>query len=439
MLVRLMMLLLTMCAAMTRADIEVKVSEFPPEQREQIRAIVAQVEKTCSEAFGVDVASVQDNSSLELHMLFKDYERMDRELNDGAFRRNWAFANGNVRQAHVALQPPLEYGVLLETGLPLQTKIQVAGAAVYLCLYRAFPNSAYQPDWLRQGLSGHLGSEALRELGIMGGIVEEPWTCEEIHAIRRLFEDKPDYDVMSILDGEEKDISTGRLGSVRDAFIAWLRDIGAFDEMINAARQLGGGETYEQRIKQATLEAIANAGVDDPSAAFRAWIDAFEPQWREEYRSLTTHGDVWLHTAWDRNNAVCWNHETLGDRDWELTGSVKIYERDKAQLNVLLGRTETGFMSVALGPSFGVTVFHRKYAQGNEKGKWIRLENKPIDSLVMGEWVDFKITKRRDRLLIKINRERPVIIDVSDIDLNGNWGLGCQNKSAGEWRDVKVE
>jgi len=439
MLVRWMMVVLSVCVGLVRADIEVRVGEFPPEQQDEIRAIVAQVEQTCSEFFGVDVASIVDNASLELHMQYKDYERLDRELNDGAFRRHWSFANFGVMQGHVALQPPLEYSVLREVGLPLQTKIMVADVAVYLCTYRAFRNSASHPDWLRQGLSGYLGSEALRELGIMGELEKEPWTSEEIHTIRRLFEDKPDYDVMSILDGEEEDISDGRLGSVRGAFIGWLIDIEAFEEMISEARRLGGGSTYEERLKQATLDAIKNAGVDSPELTFRTWIDAFEPEWNETYRSLTTHGDVWLHTAWDSNNAYCWNRQELGDGDWEMTGSVKIYKRDKAQLNILLGRTDEGFVSVALGPSFGVTVFDRRYEQGDQKSRWIRLKNQELKSLEMGEWVDFKISKRRSRLIIKINRERPVMIDVAGLDLDGNWGLGCQNKSAGEWRDVVVK
>jgi hypothetical protein len=439
MLVRWMMVVLCVFVGMVHAEIEVRVSEFPPQQQEEIRAIVEQVEKTCSEVFGIDVASIVDNASIELHMQYKDYERVDRELNAGAFRRNWSFANYAVNQGHVALQPPLEFSVLREVGLPLQTKIMVAEVAVYLCTNRAFNNSASHPDWFRQGISGHLGSMALRELGIMGDIEMEPWTSEEINTIRRLFEDKPDYDVMSILNGDEEDISSGRLGSVRGAFVGWLMDIGAFEEMINEARRLGGGDSYEDRLKQATLDAIVRAGIDSPELTFRTWIDAFEPEWNETYRSLTTQGDVWLHTAWDSNNAYCWNRQELGDGDWEMTGSVKIYKRDSAQLNILLGRTDEGFISVSLGPSFGVTVFNRKYAQGDQKGRWIRLKNQELRSLEMGEWVDFKISKRRSRLIIKINRERPVMIDVTGINLDGNWGLGCQSKSAGEWRDVEVK
>lgn len=435
----MMTVVLCVCVVGVRADIEVRVGEFPPEQQEEIRAIVEQVEQTCSQAFGVDVASIVDNASIELHMQYKDYERLDRELNGGAFRRNWSFANYAAMQGHVALQPPLEYSVLREVGVPLQTKLRVAEIAVYLCMNRAFNNYASHPDWLSRGLSDHFGSVALRELGIMGELEMEPWSSTEIHTIRRLFEDKPEYDVMSILDGEEEDISAGRLASVRGAFVGWLMEIGAYEEMISEARRLGGGSAYEEKIKQATLDAITNAGVDSPELTFRTWVDEFEPEWDETYRSLTTRGDVWLHTAWDSNNAYSWNRQELGDGDWEMTGSVKIYKRDKAQLNILLGRTDEGFISVALGPSFGVAVFDRRYALGDQKSRWIRLKNQELKSLEMGEWVDFKISKRRSRMIIKINRERPVMIDVAGINLDGNWGLGCQNKSAGEWRDVEVK
>jgi len=162
--------------------------------------------------------------------------------------------------------------------------------------------------------------------------------------------------------------------------------------------------------------------------------------WDEERRSLTTRGDEWFHSAWDRRKAMCWNKQTLGSRNWEITGSVKVFDRENTQMDVLFGYTESGFMTVALSPEFGLKVFHCQLEDGDrEKDKWVRLETKELRSLEIGEWADFSISKRRDRLIVKINRERPVMIDVSDIDLDGNWGLGCQYRSAGVWRNVVVD
>lgn len=426
-----------------RADIDIVTVEFKPEQRAQVRQIVDATEQVCAQAFGVDFDDADnggdDDASLELHMQFRDYERVDKELNDGRFRKNWAFANARVMQAHVALQPPIPFEMLLEAGLPVQTKVQIAHEAVHLCIYRAFRNHDSHPGWLSEGLAVHFASEAVRRAGAIGPIEAEPWTSQEIVVVRRLFEDTPGYTINSILSDETKDITSGRLYSVRGAFVAWMIEIGAFDDMIGEARRLGGGSGYADALKGVTLGAIRDAGIEDPDAAFRGWIDHFQPQWEEEYRSLQTLGDVWIQAAFDTRNSICWNHETLGERDWELSGSLRIFEGDKSQMNVLLGRSDSGYISVALGPTFGVTIFHRQLNDGDQKSKWIRLENKEIKSFEMGQWVDFKISKRRDRLMVRINRERPVMIDVKDIDLSGRWGLGCQNKSAGMWKDVRLE
>lgn len=436
MIARLATMIFSLLTATAYADIQLNVAEFPPEQREQLSAIAEQVERTCSEVFGEDVASTVDSALIEVHLQYKDYERIDREMNSGAYRTNWSFVSPRSMQAHVALQPPLEYSVLVETGLPLQTKIRVANVAVYLCLYRAFENGASFPAWLRRGLSIQIGSMALRELGVMGDLEMEPWTSTEIHSIRRLFEDEPRFDIEAILENETEDIASGRIASVRGAFVGWLMELGVLGEVLGHAEQ----RSDEAQLRAATLAAIAGAGVEDADKAFRDWIDAFDPEWDEEVRSLTTRGDEWFHSAWDRRKAVCWNKQTLGSRDWEITGSVKVFDRDNAQMDVLFGYTEAGFMTVALSPEFGLKIFHCQLEDGDrDKDKWVRLETKELRTLEIGEWADFSISKRRNRLIVKINRERPIMLDVSDIDLDGNWGLGCQYRSAGMWRNVVVD
>jgi hypothetical protein len=162
-----MMVVLCVCAGLVRADIEVRVGEFPPAQQDEIRAIVAQVERTCSEFFGIDVASIVDGASIELHMQYKDYERLDRELNDGAFRRNWSFANYSVKQGHVALQPPLEYSVLREVGVPLQTKLRLAEIAV-----SAAPGSEQLTLTLARALAA--SGDAGRALRILDAASQSP-------------------------------------------------------------------------------------------------------------------------------------------------------------------------------------------------------------------------------------------------------------------------
>jgi len=143
--------------------------------------------------------------------------------------------------------------------------------------------------------------------------------------------------------------------------------------------------------------------------------------------------------AFSRDNSVCWNTQELGDGDWEMTGSLKVFESDKTQINILLGKSDSGYISVSLKPDYGLTVFHRQYVDDAKKSKWIRLVEKDVRSAHVNEWIDFKISKRRNRLLVRFNNERAVRVELGDIDISGQWGLGIQNKSAGLWRDVKVE
>ena len=65
-----------------RADIDIVTVEFKPEQRAQVRQIVDATEQVCAQAFGVDFDDADsggdDDASLELHMQFRDYERVDK-------------------------------------------------------------------------------------------------------------------------------------------------------------------------------------------------------------------------------------------------------------------------------------------------------------------------------------------------------------------------
>jgi hypothetical protein len=420
--------------------IEVVCDEFGEGQCQETREMVAAVEALSTELFGVDVSAKDDGAKLELHLLAQDYFNADELLNNGRFKRNWAFANFEAMQGHIALQPPVPTELLEVAGLPVQTKVQIAHEAVHLCIYRAFPNHRSHPGWLSEGLAEYMSNESVRRAGYMGAIEDEPWTCREIIVVRRLFEDHPEYTVESILDDVSKDISSGRLYSVRALFVEWLREIGAFDDMISEARRLGGGDEYDSNLKRATLDAISAAGVEHPDEAFKAWVGAFEPQWDEVYRSLSTNGDVWMQGAFDRNNSICWNNNELGDRDWVISGSMKIFEGDKTQMNILLGRDDIGYVKVAVGTEWGATVYHRVFpVEKNKRSKWIKLGTKEIKSNTTNEWIDFKISKRRNRLMVKIGKQRPIRVELGDIDVTGRWGLGVQNKSAGLWRDVKVE
>ncbi|MBL4590554.1 MAG: hypothetical protein JKY96_01200 [Phycisphaerales bacterium] len=419
--------------------IDVLCSEFAPAQQDEIRAVVAAVEEKCSELFGVDLGAIDDGAKIEIDLLVNDYYLADERLNDGKFRSNWAFANADAMEAHVALQPPVPHEMLAAVGIPLQTKIQIAHETVHLCIYQATRNHGSHPGWFSEGLAVYLASESLRDAGQMGTIEQTPWTSTEIVRVQRYLADHPVFSVEKLLDGELKLASNYTLYALRGSFVAWLDEIGVLSHVFSEVRRFGGGGDFDQRVAVMTSEAIANAGIDNPDMAFRRLIERFTPQWDELYRSLQITGNEWAHSAFSSSNAVCWNSDELGKDNWTISGSMKIFDGEKKQLNVLLGRSDEGYLSVAFGPTFGITVFHRKYTEGGKKSNWIRLVNKEVKSMKLDEWMDFKISKRRNRLMIRIAKQRPVQIDLDGIDVSGAWGLGAQQKSSGLWRDVKVE
>jgi|GEM_PF-4478054 len=415
--------------------IKVICDEFADAQVQEMTDVVRAVEEQSSRIFGVDVTGIDDDALIELHLQYLDYKRVDEELNNGRFRRNWSFSNGGARQSHIALQPPVPTEMMDVVGLPLQTKIEIAHSAVHLCMYRAFPNSSSHTGWFSEGLAVYIAEEAVRSIDAMGSKVSEPWTSTEIIQVVDYFEEHPKFGIDDLLNDVDKDIPGSRMYAMRGLFIQWLDELGLLNEVVSEARRFGGGDSYADKLNSRVDQIMLDAEISDRDSQFRSWLAEFEPQWEQLNRSLQASGDLWSHSAFSSRNANCWNNQELGDGNWEISGSMMIFEAEKTQLNILLGRSENGYISVAITANWGVTVFYRH----TKDDRWERLENVEVKSNDVDEWIDFKITNRKDRLMIKIGKQRPIRIDASELDLSGAWGLGCQNKSAGVWKDVKIE
>jgi hypothetical protein len=420
--------------------IEVVCDEFGFGQCEEMRSLVEAVESKASEIFSHDFSDDEDGALIELHLQLQDYYNADERLNSGRFRKNWSFANSSEMQAHIALQPPVPTELLEAAGIPVQTKLMIGQCATHLLRYRAFPNHCSHPKWFTQGMAVYVTQEAARSIGMLGSSEDEPYTSTHIVNVLETLEEHTKIGIETILNEEDiKDVSTGREYAMRGLMMFWLEDLGVLQDVINEARRLGGGDQYEKNLNKAVVKAIAEAGVEDGDSAFRDWLGGFSPKWHEQYRSLQTSGEVWMQGAFSRNNSVAWNSQELGERDWEMTGSFQIFDSEKTQMNILLGKSDAGYISIALGPEFGVTVFYRKYSDDGKKSSWIRLIHKDIKSIELNEWSDFKVSKRRDRMLIRINKDRAIRVELGDYEVSGPWGLGVQNKSAGLWRDVEVD
>ncbi|MCA8943780.1 MAG: hypothetical protein KDB80_14550, partial [Planctomycetes bacterium] len=124
---------------------------------------------------------------------------------------------------------------------------------------------------------------------------------------------------------------------------AWFREL----------RRFGGGDRLAAKASAALLRLVA----DGDAATSDEEIDAFDPQWQQVFRVFETGGRDWEQTGFDRN-AICWRTAPAGTSR-RLNGELRVLPAGTRQMNLLLGRRDDGFVSVAIvaGERGGVTVF----------------------------------------------------------------------------------
>ena len=103
-------------------------------------------------------------------------------------------------------------------------------------------------------------------------------------------------------------------------------------------------------------------------------------------------------------------------------------------MNVLLGGSPSGCISVAFVAGYGITVFNY-HAENNH---WQRLGSETVAGINMGEKFSFEIKVRKDQLSVRIEDQEPIRFKLDNISINGPWGLGAQAGSAGIWYDIHV-
>lgn len=84
---------------------------------------------------------------VRLYATQKEYAEMDRELNDGRFANNGAFAHGGSLEAYILVAP--------RTGVPVfdRTEAVICHEAFHLLTYRHAEWLASCPEWLNEGMA----------------------------------------------------------------------------------------------------------------------------------------------------------------------------------------------------------------------------------------------------------------------------------------------
>ncbi|MEM9379021.1 MAG: hypothetical protein AAGB93_03650 [Planctomycetota bacterium] len=386
----------------------------------------------------VELYGPEERELRDVH-LYRDAESFgaaDERLTGGTFAENLAFAHFDTRSAHVALQPELGDAALERFGLPQITRELLAHEAAHVLRYDSFPNFRGHPRWFVDGAADWLDERALEALGVDTRSAVDP---EASTTVRRLQEMEERPTAKEALSTALEDLPFYEGYAARELWFRFLmeEEPKRTRAVIAEIRRQGGtdresftGQTF-QRVKKefgSRLKAL--------DKRFKKWLEAQEPAWQQVYRSLERREEdgeaVWVQMAFDSVNAIAWRTEPAEKKRYAIRGELEIVPGPMQQMNLLLGRGDRGFVSVAFVAGFGITVFD--YV--SENNAWNQLASVEVAGVRTGEPFAFEARVKGRALTIRIGDEDVVTIDDTKHDLRGPWGLGAQTRSVGAWRKL---
>jgi hypothetical protein len=383
------------------------------------------------------VADQKPAKPLKIHLFrtVEQYEKADAELTGGEFRKNLAFSHWETQAAYILLQPDCSDDTLTRVGLPVPTRRLIAHEAAHLFRYATIPNHRSHPRWLADGMATCVEQRVMAKGHWSPGVEDDPDTATMIVRAVDLLEKGKLPSVADILRDRIDAVPWRTRYGLRWLLFRFLHDSverEAFNSIMGAVRRLGGGTDYGNRLVASIEERLGPDRMNAIDAEFRASLGALKPRWEEVYRSLETAGDGWTQIAFPDTNAIAWRTAPAASDAYALEGRFKIHRGRKQQLNLLLGRESSGFVSVAFVAGYGVTIF-RYQAKEN---RWERLGSAASDALQLDRWVRFSAKIGADQLRVSLDEKPALAVPLAGRSMRGPWGLGAQNGSVGVWRSV---
>ncbi len=374
---------------------------------------------------------------LEVHLYRNaaDYTAAEAQLTGGKFRRNLAFAHWDTVTAHVAVQPDLSDEVLEHIGLSTQTLRLLVHEAAHLVRFRAMPNYRAHPGWFADGNASWIEVEVLRDRGLLESPVLDPGFSTNVIRVQSLIErDRLPSVADVLLDRTDKLQFYERYACRWLLFDFTMRTrASAMKRAIADMRRFDDGADFTSRAAAAVRKRIGRAGWRKIDDEFRDFVRALQPQWEQVYRSLETDGDQWVQTAFRSTNAIAWRAQPIKPSSYDVAGTLTLLPGRATQLNLLLGRSRSGFVSVAFTAGYGVTVFEY-HSRGD---RFERLARQSV-GLAPDKPIRFRASYLASgELSVDVDGKQVLEVDL-DRDMRGPWGLGAQAGSAGVWQDVEL-
>lgn len=394
---------------------------------------LGQVEALWSRAadlYGLAKSPLRQRLQVHLYRDTVDYEVAEEKLTGGAFRRNLAFAHFDTQSAHVAMQPHVSDEALAVTGLPHLTRSLLLHEAAHLIRFHAMPNYRSHPDWLADGAAMWLKR---RVLAAGANKDAEPLSSTDVVRVQRLLDAGRLPSVEAILADQVGALEFYSRYATRWLFFRYLEKKHGtqLKKVLREARRLAAGPALGRNITALLSKRLGQesfAALDD---GFRRYVRSLAPEWEEVLRSLHGNEAKRVSIAFPDSNAVAWLVSPVGKLPYALEGTVEILPNTERQLNVLLDRSDKGFLCVALNADFGVTLFEYESAGS----KWHRRGSVRHGALKPKRPFRVRVEVSKGRVDVAIDGKRLLGADFPDRRLDGAWGLGALAGSAGIWRD----
>jgi hypothetical protein len=382
----------------------------------------------------------ESKGKLEIHLYrgAADFVATDQRITGGKFARNLAFTKENEIASHIAMQPEHDDSVFARAGLSAVTLRTVAHEAVHAVLYASMPNHGDHPSWLAEGLATYIADRGLVKAGLAAAPEIAPMNSTRMVWVKGLLASDALPSPRAILETDLDDVSFDNRYAVWWLFARFLAETENGDRLrsvIDTAWGIGGGTGYRQRLAAAVEEAWGKKTLDGMERAFSEYVNALRPEWEEVSRSLAIRGDTWTQMAFSDTNTLAWHTAPVGRPTYSIKGSAEILYSTNPQMNLLLSRTEVGFLMVAFRANSGVTLF--RYTKADEA--WENVGWMDAPEVQIGREFPFTVSIDGQKITLTIADQSPLMWTLDDIDLTGPWGVGVQSAGAGVWRGVTLK
>ncbi len=410
------------------------VCHFPDEKAaDRALAAVEAVWPRAAELYGL--RSDDELGLLTVH-LYRDaaaYEHAEEGLTGGKFKRNLAFAHIETMSAHVALQPPLSDEALDALGVPAQTLRLLAHEAAHLVRYTSMPNCRSHPGWLADGAASWIDEKVSIDLGLIDRLEDDPNFSSNLLRVQQLLEKGKLPEAEEILLDQTDQLEFFERYDARWLFFRFMlegKNGKKFKKVLTEARKLGGGADFTAKLFKKCLRSFNKQKLASIDRSLRKQVGALEPGWDEVYRSLWFSDGTWRQAAFGSKNAIAWRRTPAGSKKYSVAGELTILPGRARQMNLLLGRSDQGFLSVAFTAGDGITLF--EYL--SKTNEWQRRGYVECAEVGSAEPFRFSATVEKNTVRIQVNGVVVVSGEMQTIPLDGPWGLGAQASSAGIWK-----